>query len=64
MKQTSEKERLEAGLYFVDKQHSHAAKAFGVAKTQHDRELAKKEVDSLSQKIIALRERIKSLVSK
>jgi len=64
VKQTSEKEKLEDELYFLDKQHDYAAKAFRVAETQHDWVLAKKDLDSLGQKIIAQRGRIKSFVSK
>jgi hypothetical protein len=61
MEQATEREKLEAELYFLNKQHSHIAEALGTALTPYDRELTKKEFDSLSKKILALRERIKVL---
>ena len=61
--QVTEKDKLEAQLYFLDKQANHAAKAFGTAKTPKDRELAKKLLDSLGQQTIELRARIKALAN-
>jgi hypothetical protein len=59
--QATEKDKLEAKLYFLEKQANHAARAIGGAKSPKDREIAKQLLDSLSQEILELRTRIEAL---
>ena len=59
----TEREKLEAELYVLDKQHSHLAGALASRLTPHDREITKNEFEKLSRKILALEEHMKSLAS-
>ncbi|MGA8492190.1 MAG: hypothetical protein WB711_17310 [Terriglobales bacterium] len=60
-RQPSEKDKLEADVYFLNKKASHAVEMVGSAKTKKDREIAQTLLDSLSREIIDTEARIKAL---